>query len=133
MFLLCVEKPISVLECTLLLYYNIIIMLHLLLLYQMSTCVLRLMHAWRPGSTVPVERMFINLKIARNIGNDHTNMTAPLPVCSACLGLVSTTVLLSEVKHVRAWVVLWSGTTLESQVLFSFCQTLFFLFFFQNK
>ena len=29
--------------------------------------------------------------------------------------------LLSEVKHVRAWLVLRWGTTLESQVLFSFC------------
>ena len=28
--------------------------------------------------------------------------------------------LLSEVKHVRAWLVLRWGTTLESQVLFSF-------------
>ena len=29
--------------------------------------------------------------------------------------------LLSEVKHVWAWLVLRWGTTLESQVLFSFC------------
>ena len=31
--------------------------------------------------------------------------------------------LLSEVKHVRAWLVLRWGTTLESQVLFSFLPT----------
>jgi hypothetical protein len=31
---------------------------------------------------------------------------------------------LSEVKHVRAWLVLRWGTTLESQVLFSFCLSL---------
>ena len=36
--------------------------------------------------------------------------------------------LLSEVKHVRAWLVLRWGTTLESQVLFSFSVTNLALF-----
>jgi hypothetical protein len=38
--------------------------------------------------------------------------------------------LLSEVKHVRAWLVLRWGTTLESQVLFSFTFCLYLLLFF---
>jgi cellulose synthase/poly-beta-1,6-N-acetylglucosamine synthase-like glycosyltransferase len=38
--------------------------------------------------------------------------------------------LLSEVRHVRAWLVLRWGTTLESQVLFSFLSFLSFIFFF---
>eukprot|EP00980_Cylindrotheca_fusiformis_P010643 scaffold2366_cov115-Cylindrotheca_fusiformis.AAC.17 len=89
--------------------------------------------------------------MSANSGNDHTNMTAPLPVRSAKFERTFLWLLfqqyqilhsrltrlnldtnqwerpyqhdstasrpLSEVKHVRAWLVLRWGTTLESQSL----------------
>ena len=40
---------------------------------------------------------------------------------------------LSEVKHVRAWLVLRWGTTLEFQVLYSFCPLLLYSFFYSSS
>ena len=51
-------------------------------------------------------RKFMCCTITLSDRNDHTTVTAPLPVCR------------SVVKHCRARLVLWWGTTLESLVLF---------------